>query len=428
VVVFLVAGLLSCTMLPVSAGFSFTPSDVTRIADSEFFATWNADNRQDLLKPGVKILFFGEGYGCDSNVRNGPVAAVGNRNFEDAAELTGIPLATGPGGARWTPRADEADCHDVSVSGVGDSFVHINPNPDAGGFGLFTATGPAPAGRQDSFFRPIGREGRSGSGINAHIEASFVSFRFDWHKEGAFRPWVHPAGAVGQSAALLRSTQSVKSVAVGTGRSADVKEVTQAKQQLMVTFINPSCFREMRGLKRLCQIQYLFNLGLYRSGVSDWDSLPLLQRADVFIDPGQGGMPVVRGMLGRDGRAVETMPSGAPIYTSSGAATQHDVFAALEFRVSISFEQLTNALYAAAARASGKEMADTYPKDVQRLYGSRWRDPTQWALLSIHVGQEVYNPSEVFPVYIGGSVHELSLETISMPSAESPGPTVPVVH
>lgn len=426
--VFLVGGLLSCAMFPVSADFSFTPGDADRTADAGFYATWNASNRQELFKPGIKILFFGEGYGCDPNVRNGPVVAVGNPNFEDAARLTGVPLAADPGRMRWTPRVDEAGCHEVSVSGAGDSFVHINPDPDAGGFGLFTATGRAPEGRQDSFFRPIGRKGRGGSGINAHIEASFVSFRFDWQKGSVFRPWVAAEGKVGQPAALLRSTQSVKTFAVGSGSTGDGAVLTQAKQQLMVTFINPSCFHEMRGLKRLCQIQYLFNLGLYRSGVDDWDSLPLLQRADVFLDPGQGGMPVVRGVLGRHGRIVETTPSGAPIYASHGAQTQHDVFASLEFRMSISFEQLKNALSLAASKALGKETADTSSEDVKRLYGSRWRDSSQWVLLSIHVGQEVYNPSEVVPVYIGGSLHELSLETISLPSVESSGPILPVMQ
>jgi hypothetical protein len=393
------------------SGFDFVSQAIDAVKRREVFPAWNPDNRSGVLSPGFKVMFFGEGAGCRRNTANGPVTSIGNPYFDQALEMSGIPLATDAAGQRWTPSADIRECAEVSDRPVGDSFVHLNTDGSSAAIGLVTVAGDPLADAGRSFFRPFGAPGRNGRGVNRHIESTFVNFRFDWRREDVIRPWLAEEGVALETAVELRTVQSVAAFNVGAMAVQSGDLPVQAKQQLMMTVMNRYCFREMRSASRLCQVQYLFNLALYRSGVADWDAIPWAKSAGVFLDPAQGGMPVVHGLLdaGDTGESVSRTPAGLPLYFSLGAASQHDSFFDREFIVRITFEQFTDALFEIAAKTFKKAAADLSHDDVRALYGSRWDDPSQWVLLSLHVGQEVYNPGEDGDGFIGGNVRELSV-------------------
>ena len=399
--------------------FSLTPDKFLVSRESHLFAAWNPNHGSRLLTSGPKVVFFGTGAGCSADTANGPVENKVTRYIKNARRLTGVALGSDVRTNSWTPSAETPDCNQAVSDPYGDSFVLIRSNKKGGSIGLYTATGPTSGNDQESFFMPIGDKGRGGRGLNRNIEATFVSYRFDWQRDSVIRPWATmDADDVG-SDLKLATTQSVRTFSVGQG---DAGQKTagpfQAKQQLMMTVINPHCFRQMRAKRRLCQVQYLFNLAVYRSGVSDWQQFTLSAHPGVFLDPAQGRLPIVRGFLGGDGRRAGVTSNGAAMYTSTGAVTQHDKFEELSFNVTISFSQFKQALVEAVAKQSGRATNDIVPEDIAEHYGARWSAPSEWVLLSIHAGQEVYNPRMDIPVFIGGNIRSL---TVSKAPPAAPG-------
>lgn len=404
-VVFLsLAGMVAAESLSAKA-FSFDRGRLDYPDRGEVYAAWNASDPQLVLKPGMKVLFFGRAEGCDIRAAGGPVKHEGNARFNQAMALTGVPAAPPGKGEKWTPSAESDSC-DLSVRGeVGDTFVHLNRDPEQGGIGIFTFTGSEPTGKKGSFFRPFDARGKGGNGANANIEGTFVAFRFDWQKGNTVRPWAGGQETADQRAAELKTSQSVVAASVPAGGK---DKPIQVKQQVIVAFINPTCFREGKDRKKsMCQVQYLFNVAVLRAGVSDWSKVGWFKDAGVFFDPAQGGMPVVHGPLGRNGETSRDHKWDLDLYTSLGAPSQHSVFNDETFHARISFKQLKNTLRLVAAESLKKPAGDVGSGDLSSVFGPKWDDPNEWALLSANVSQEVFNPySEA--AFIGGSVKGLA--------------------
>ena len=98
----------------------------------------------------------------------------------------------------------------------------------------------------------------------------------------------------------------------------------QAKQQMMATFLNRDCMNELTG--KPCQIQYLFNTAIARSGVTDWSAVSWFQNGGVWFDAAQGGIPIVDGPIFASGKTTADAKSKLPLFVSQGSATQqlHD--------------------------------------------------------------------------------------------------------
>jgi hypothetical protein len=357
------------------------------------FAVWNPQDRQAALKPGLKIMFFGSAQGCQAGVQ-GPLAAVSDQRLADVARLTGVAHAEAVPTLRWTPSGGGADgCSGEAQARSGASAVYLNADDTAGGVGMLTTSG-----KQDDsavpFFGPYGSGGQNGAGTNAHIGGTFVNFRQAWSVADPLQPWV------GTAVARVRSVQSMGAAQVDTAGVA-----VQAKQQMMATFLNPTCLREVGG--QPCQIQYLFNTAIVRSGVSDWSKVSWFQQGDVWFDPVQGGIPIVDGPIHASGTVTTDSKSGLPLFVSQGSATQHASFSGRTFDVTIGFDQLQHVLRIVASRKLSVDLASVTDAQVASIWGRAWNERNAWVLLTGHVGQEVYNPSAEHKVQIGGGFKSL---------------------
>ncbi|MFZ5549804.1 MAG: hypothetical protein ACOZJX_14020 [Pseudomonadota bacterium] len=356
------------------------------------FAVWNPQDQQAALKPGLKIMFFGTAQGCQAGVQ-GPLAPVSDDRLADVARLTGMAHAAAAPALRWTPAGGSAGCSNEAQARSGASAVYLNADDTAGGVGMLTTSG-----KQDDsgvpFFGPYGRGGQNGAGTNAHIGGTFVNFRQAWSVADPLQPWI--GGAV----ARVRSVQSMGAAQVDTAG-----EAVQAKQQMMATFLNPTCLRENSG--QPCQIQYLFNTAIVRSGVTDWSKVSWFQQGDVWFDPVQGGIPIVDGPIRASGAVTTDSKTGLPLFTSQGSATQHGSFSGRTFDVTISFEQLQHVLRIVAGRKLSVDSGSVSDTQVAAVWGRAWNDRNAWVLLTGHVGQEVYNPSSEHKVQIGGGFRSL---------------------
>lgn len=356
------------------------------------FAVWNPQDQQAALKPGLKIMFFGTAQGCQAGVQ-GPLAAVSDERLADVARLTGMAHGAAAPTLRWTPAGGSAGCSNEAQARSGASAVYLNADDSAGGVGMLTTSG-----KQDDsgapFFGPYGRGGQNGAGTNAHIGGTFVNFRQAWSVADPLQPWI--GGAV----ARVRSVQSMGAAQVDTAG-----EAVQAKQQMMATFLNPTCLRENSG--QPCQIQYLFNTAIVRSGVTDWSKVSWFQQGDVWFDPVQGGIPIVDGPIRASGAVTTDSKTGLPLFVSQGSATQHGSFSGRTFDVTISFEQLQHVLRIVAGRKLSVDPGSVSDTQVASVWGRAWNERNAWVLLTGHVGQEVYNPSSEHRVQIGGGFRSL---------------------
>jgi hypothetical protein len=356
------------------------------------FAVWNPQDQQAALKPGMKVMFFGRAQGCEERVQ-GPVTAVSDERLAQLARLTGVSHESAGATLRWTPSGQSAGCSADAQGRSGASAVYLNADDAAGGVGMLTTSG-----RQDDdaapFFGPFPDGGQNGAGTNAHIGGTFVNLRQAWGVADPLQPWL------GSAVARVRSQQSMGAVRVDTAGQA-----VQAKQQMMATFLNPTCLRESGD--QPCQIQYLFNTAIVRSGVSDWSKVSWFRQGDVWFDPVQGGIPIVDGPIHGSGNVTTDSQSGVPLFVSQGSATQHAAFTNRTFDVTISFEQLQHVLRIVAARKLSVAVADLSDSQLASVWGRAWNDRNAWVLLSGHVGQEVYNPSSEHRVQIGGGFRSL---------------------
>jgi hypothetical protein len=284
------------------------------------------------------------------------------------------------------------------ASALGPSMVQIDARDTGGSIGLYTNGGTLDDGSAP-FLAPYDASGQNGGGANAGIASSFVIFRQPWAAPNAIQPWL--AG----STARIVSTQSVGNTAIGD--AADPAHFVQVKQQMAATFLNTQCARTMLSPSTPCQIQYLWNTAMLRTGVSDWSTVGWFNQGGVMFDPGQGGIPVITGPIGTPGFATTDATTGLRLFTSQGNPTQHASFTAVDFDVRLGFDDLTNAARIVAAREHGVAPAAISSAQMAALWGPAWSDPAQWVLLSVEVGQEVYNPDPTKRAYIGGSFSRL---------------------
>lgn len=405
----LIAASASAESLSATA-FRYSGGQLGYLARNQVYSAW-VPSGPAVHKPGMKVMFFGRAEGCNLLASNGPVKNEGNPRFGQALRLTGIPLALDGKGQRWAPSGDTEQCDKSVRQEVGDSFVHVSEDPANSGIGIFTFTGPDQNGRH-SFFQQYDRSGKHGMRINANIQGTFAVFVFDWQKRNSVFPWAHGGVAPDQRLAEFRTTQSVVTVSVEDAASAQSGEPIQAKQQLIVAFINRNCIRSRESIERKCQLQYVFNVAVFRAGVKNWDGVKWFKNAGIWMDLGQGGIPIVRAPLGLDGVTSIEGSSGLELYTSRGEPSQHDIFKDKSFVVQMSFAQFKNALRSIAARQLKKKIHEMTTTDLINAFGTHWDDPDEWTLTSVNVSQEVYNPFRDVRSYIGGNIREIAIGSL----------------
>jgi hypothetical protein len=259
------------------------------------------------------------------------------------------------------------------------------------------------AGLQDdglsAFLAPYGDAGQNGQGANAHIMGTFVAFRQDWHAADPIQPWLL------DTKARIVTTQTVGDTA--TGDATRPSEFVQVKQQMAVTFLNLQCAKTMLSPATPCQIQYLFNTAMLRTGVTDWGSVAWANAGGVMFDPGQGGIPVITGPVKAPGLATTDAASGLELFTSQGNPTQHAAFTNVGFDIRLGFDDLMNAARIVAGRKQDMAPEAVDDAGMAALWGAAWNEPAQWVLLSAEVGQEVYNPYPAKKAWIGGNFSQL---------------------
>ena len=359
---------------------------------SKLFAAWNPQDAATALKPGMKVMFFGSAQGCASGTE-GPLASLSDGQLAKVAGLTALPSGASLPALRWTPSGAASGCDAEAQGRSGSSAVFLNPDDASGAVGMLTTSGKQDDG-STPFFGPFGAGGQNGAGTNAHITGTFINFRQAWGAADPLQPWA------GTAAARVRSVQTMGAVRLDTAGPA-----VQAKQQMMATFLNTTCIRTLSG--QPCQVQYLFNTAIARSGVSDWSQVSWFRNGDVWFDPAQGGIPIVDGPLYGSGQMTTDSKSRLPLFVSQGSATQHTAFSGRTFDVTIGFDQLQNVLRIVAARKLGVDLGSVGDAQLAQVWGSAWNDRQAWVLLSGHVGQEVYNPSAEHKVEIGGGFKSL---------------------
>jgi hypothetical protein len=358
----------------------------------KLFAAWNPNDAKTALKPGMKVMFFGAAQGCAAGTQ-GPLASLPDSRLASISALTTLPHGASLPHLRWTPAGATAGCDADAQGRDGASAVFLNADDSAGAVGMLTTSG-----RQDDgsvpFFGPFGAGGQNGAGANAYITGTFVNFRQAWWAADSQQPWT------GSASARVRSVQSVGALQLDTAG-----EAVQAKQQMMASFLNTTCVRTLSG--QPCQVQYMFNTAIARSGVSDWSQVSWFKNGDVWFDPAQGGIPIVDGPIYASGTMTTESKTGLPLFVSQGSATQHQAFSGRTFDVTIGFEQLQNVLRIVTARQLSIAPASVTDVQMASVWGSAWNDRNAWVLLSGHVGQEVYNPSSTHKVQIGGGFKNL---------------------
>ena len=376
------------------------------LAAGQLHAAWNGSLNADVVKPGVKISFYGSASGCAGAV-DGPVGSPDAGVFAEAAAQTGI----APDGAYlWTPTGSAALCDAANRSRSGSSYVVLDTAARSGGVGMYTVAGPGSDG-QLPFFEPFGPEGQGGTGgANAHIEGNFVGFRSDWASLAATKPFVARSGEVG--AASIQSAQRVASLQVpGVVQGG---EIVQVQQTLGLALINTGCIDARIDADHQCQLQYQFLIAVARAGVSDWSKEDWL-KPTLLLDPGQGNIPVLSSALPAAGTEAAEPETGLPLFTSTGAPTMHSAGSMLGFGASINMTQLANLLRIVASRGLHKPVSAVSEVDLSRSWGSRWDDPSAWTLLETRVGQEIYDPQAKYRAVIGGSFTDITVSTAPVP-------------
>jgi len=363
------------------------------------YAAWNPTSSGKLVSSGLKLTFFGKATGC--NTSNGPVDVGVDADLQAAQSASHV--ATDPAILRrWAPSGQTTGCTLVSRALSGPSMAYLNPAASQGAMALYTHTGPRADG-SDTLMNAFDAAGQNGNGANAHIAGTFVTLRQNWRADTAITPWVGLKTVTSDASARMVTTQGVGAADLGE----DTGDVIQAKQQLSMAFINATCMAEASPVKRSCQLSYLFNTAIYRSGVSDWSGVSWFQNGKVWFDPAQGGIPIVEVPMKGAGTLVSDESSGLALYRSQGAATQHTAFSAATFDARISFDQLHNVLRIVTGRKLGVSPASVTADQLAADWGSRWDDRAAWRLLSTSVGQEVHNPLPTHRATIGGSVSQV---------------------
>lgn len=380
--------------------FHFAPSAATAApgvldtvaGGTELLAAWNPNNGDTVLSPGMKVMFFGRAEGCAAGSQ-GPLTTPSGDRLSQVQTLTGM-SARASAGMRWVASANTSVCDEQVRAKRGASAVFVNADDTDGGVGILTSSGVQADGSR-SFLGPYASTGQNGKGDNAYITGTFVNFRHAGWSSDPLQPWLNGTKA------RLRSVQGIATAKV-EGSSADV---VQVKQQMMATFYNNQCRVDQPG--KPCQIQYLMNTAILRSGVTDWSTQGWYQNAKVWFDPVQGGIPIVSGPIESSGVTTTDSEFAMSIWSSQGSASQHGNFAPRAFDVTVSFDQLLNVVRITTARFVNKAPTAVTAADMVAVWGSDWNSPQAWSVLSVDVGQEVYNPDSAFRAEIGGGFKDL---------------------
>jgi hypothetical protein len=384
-------------------GLVLDPPRFVSMAQRGLYAAWNPQDAAASNRPGLKIAFFGTPPTCEAGAHDGPVAAPTSDRATQLLKLTGL----GPSSPdlEWSPSRDASKCASHPSDFLDNVFVALSQSPDQGGVGLFTGSGPDRNG-QTGFMAPYAARGQNGRGANAHIEASFVSIRFDWRQPDVLRPWGGNEGAT----LRIRSRQSV--VASETEKSASGHPI-QVKQQLTLGLINAACMTQAAATPRPpCQLKYLLTIAIFRADIDDWSRVNWFRSARILFDAGQGGIPVIDAPIAAPGASVSLRDNGPVLMTSQGAATQHRHFANETFDVRMDWRQFMSGLRSIAAVGLHRPAANASDAEVARLFGTLWKDPGQWAVASVSIGQEVSNPDPDRRANIGGALHTIEVETV----------------
>lgn len=361
------------------------------------FAAWNPQDATNTNRPGLKVSFFGAAAGC-AGVHNGKVGGGDASQFAAGLALTGV-SAPADSALRWTPEGQAAGCAASSQSASGDSLVALSGKA-GGAMAILTASGPHTDG-SPAFFGPFGAQGQNGAGGNAFIDGTFVAFRQDWSSANAPLPFART------NTARVYSVQGIASQSGIT--DAPSGNVVQAKQEVLATFINPTCVSEAAaaGVKRSCQVQYVLATGIFRAGVSDWSTVGWFNAGKVWFDAVQGGATIVEGPVRASGQITTDAASGLALFASAGSATQHQTFASATFDIRIGFDELQNAMRLAVSKQLSLPVATVTDAQVAALFGSTWNVASSWATMAGSVGQELYNPVDGWQAWIGGSFSAL---------------------
>lgn len=380
---------------------------------SSLFSAWNAKPSPDdrrLFDPGIQVLFWGRGDGCDVAFSNGPVSSDPVWVFSGALNKTGIPLEENKKDLRWTPVA-AGSCSSDSKGKAGPSFVHVNEEAFRGGIGIYTSSGKEDSdGSGKGFFRQFDERGQNGIGANKYIAGTFVAFRFD-SKASDQRFVLNPfdGGASRSSNMIIEMVQNVATIHVPVGPDPKTKSPNQVKQQFAVTLVNKFCLSH-REAGSLCQIKYLFHTAIVREGVTDWNRELWFDKASLLLDPAQGGVPVFHGPIKSAGAdTVYRENSAVPLWTSQGSPTLHRAFEPTDFRVQISIRQLLDATRIAAARMKRVKYEAVSSQDIADIFGDKWNDQDEWFLLDLNFAQEVHNTDLRQEAWIGGGVKSISI-------------------
>ncbi len=383
-------------------------------AKNALYSAWNPTGTKELLSPGVKAFFFGSAASCDAQVDTGPVSHNAHYTAQVIVQDTGIAPRPGIETDILTPTPDAKHCPLNDESRRDGSFVVLDTGDEGGAVGLFTTVGPDQNGKAP-LVGNFNSKGQSGSGANVGISGTFVTWRLDWSRPDFTPLWSKTAGKADPAGTVaeMETIQTLASAALGRVSDAPNAPVKQVKQQLTVTLINPACRRALEKQGRQCQIQYLFNLGIVRSGVTDWSKVDWFQTARLWIDPAQGNMPVVDGPVGVKGQVMLSARREYPLYTSAGASSQHGPFTNETFRIRLGFDQFQNALRIATAHQSNRKPKTVSPDDMAQYFGPMWNDPSSWTLLSVEVGQEIYNADPDSEAHIGGSFRDITMGVVT---------------
>jgi hypothetical protein len=364
---------------------------------SKVHSSWNPW-RGEMLTPGMKVSFFGLARGCAAELSDGPVHA--STAVPDGAALSKMALSSSASAfvRDWQPGGHADACDNTVREAAGPSRVVLKAGTN-GGIGLFTtAVALNPDGSQP-FFGPYAAGGQDGRGANAYNTSSFVTYRFDW-RAAPHRPWVQNS----PGAPSVMRIHTVQSVGLADVRAPDAASLpVQAKQFLAVAFINNVCADDGITPSRPCAVKYLFPLAIAQTGVQDWSKVDWFQKARVWFDPVQGGMPIVEGSPPASGVTMIDGESGLPVFRSAGEAARHSPFAELTFDLRVTHEQLINVLRIVASRQLQVTPSLVSESQMEALWGAAWNDPAQWSLVTAAVGQEVHNPYADGVSTIGGA-------------------------
>jgi hypothetical protein len=370
-------------------------------AGGSTFSAWNPTGSNQLFAAGMKVNFFGRGNGCDSGASNGPVGQGADAVLPTVASSTGVSTNASTLW-RWAPSGGFSPCSADAQGRQGPNMVMINPKSDAGGgVALYTQTGPDTNG-VTSLLRPFDASGQNGAGANADINGTFVAFRQDW-RNAPRHPWLGTGPSL--PSARIVTTQSVAALQVGTEVIAN--QPVQAKQQLAVAFVNPTCMTGGASSARPCQVSYLFNTAIQRAGIDDWSNVSWFQNGKVWFDPAQGGTPIIESPVKAAGVTVVDETSGLGLVQSKGNATQYGAFSDFNFDLRISFDQLQNVLRIVAGRKYGVAPGAVSEAQMVELWGATWQDRADWVLLTVTSGQEVHNPIGTRQALIGGNFKQV---------------------